>query len=77
MLIITRKSEESFLIGENIEINILEISNGKVRIGIDAPKNVKILRKEIVEEIKQTNVDAVVNKDSIDILGLTKKIIKK
>lgn len=77
MLIITRKSEESFLIGENIEINILEISNGKVRIGIDAPKNVKILRKEIVEEIKQTNVDAVVNKESIDILKLTKKIIQK
>lgn len=77
MLVITRKSEESLIIGEDIEINILEISNGKVRIGINAPKHIKIVRKEIVEDIKQTNKEAVVKKDSIDINKLNINIFKE
>ncbi|MEA4987054.1 MAG: carbon storage regulator CsrA [Anaerovorax sp.] len=49
MLILTRKANQSFLINEDIEITVTEISGDKVRIAIDAPKTVKILRKELLE----------------------------
>ncbi|WP_206459620.1 carbon storage regulator CsrA [Anaerovorax sp. IOR16] len=49
MLILTRKANQSFLINEDIEITVTEIGGDKVRIAIDAPKTVKILRKELVE----------------------------
>lgn len=48
MLVISRKTDESIVIGDNIEITICEISKDKVRIGISAPKEVKITRKEII-----------------------------
>ena len=47
MLILQRKPGESLLIGENIEVSILSIESGRVRIAIDAPKQVSILRSEL------------------------------
>jgi carbon storage regulator len=55
MLVITRKEGESLLIGENIEINISKIIDGNVKIAINAPKEMIILRKELVTEIKNEN----------------------
>ena len=49
MLIITRKLGEGITIGDNVELIINEITDGKVKIAIEAPKEVKILRKELVE----------------------------
>jgi len=49
MLVIKRKETESILIGDDIEIIISEISSGKVKICINAPKEIKISRKELVE----------------------------
>ena len=47
MLILQRKAGESLLIGEDIEISILSVDSGRVRIAIDAPKQVPILRSEL------------------------------
>ena len=47
MLVITRKSNEAFMIGDDVEITVLEIGKDKIKIGINAPKEVKISRKEI------------------------------
>lgn len=47
MLILSRKSGETLLINDDIEIKIIDVNGDKVKIGIDAPKNVKILRKEL------------------------------
>ncbi len=47
MLVIRRRTGESFLIGDQIEVEILEIEGGQVKIGIRAPREVPILRKEI------------------------------
>jgi carbon storage regulator len=55
MLVITRKEGESLLIGDNIEINISKISDGNVKIAIRAPREMTILRKELVNEIKAEN----------------------
>ncbi|MGL4338613.1 MAG: carbon storage regulator CsrA [Turicibacter sp.] len=65
MLVVTRKKRESILIGDNIEIIIQEIDNGKVKIGIEAPKDIKILRKEVVESIKDENKEAIVSDPSL------------
>lgn len=57
MLVIKRKVSESILIGDNIEIIIAEISQDKVKIAINAPKEVKITRKELAETY-EFNIDA-------------------
>lgn len=76
MLIIARKPQESFIIGENIEIVILDIQNDKVSIGINAPKDIQILRKELFDT-KKSNKDAVISADSLMIDELDKIIKKK
>ncbi len=57
MLVVTRKQDESLIISDNIEITVLEISKDKVKIGISAPKEVKIIRSEL-KDAKQTNEQA-------------------
>ena len=54
MLVITRKHDESITIADNVEITILEISKDKVKIGINAPKEVNIYRSEL-KTLRQTN----------------------
>lgn len=57
MLVIKRKESESILIGDDIEIIISEISQDKVKIAINAPKDIKITRKELAETC-EFNIDA-------------------
>lgn len=71
MLIITRKKGESLIIGENIEITVLKLEDGSIKLGIDAPKNITILRKEIYEQVKNENKEAM--KINIDVLKKMKK----
>ncbi len=47
MLVLTRKSNQSIMIGDDVEVTILAISGEKVRVGIDAPKSVPVFRKEV------------------------------
>lgn len=63
MLVITRKSEESITIADNVEITILEISKDKVKVGINAPKEVKIYRSEL-KTLRQTNEQAAKSSES-------------
>ncbi|SMP43322.1 carbon storage regulator, CsrA [Neorhodopirellula lusitana] len=53
MLVLTRKPEESIFINENVEVVVLGIQGNKVRLGIEAPKDVSILRREIFVELNQ------------------------
>lgn len=71
MLIITRKKGESLMIGDDIEIIVSKIDDGSVKIGIQAPRDVTILRKEIYEEVEQENREAT--KIDISMLGHIKK----
>lgn len=59
MLIITRKKGESLMIGDDIEIVISKIEDGSVKIGIKAPRDVQVLRKELYEEVEKENMEAV------------------
>lgn len=71
MLVLKRSEGESILIGDGIEIVIIECGNGVVKLGIEAPKDVEIVRKELILDIKNEN------KESIDNLEmLINKIIR-
>lgn len=59
MLVLSRKTNETIKIGDNIELRILEVKGDTVRIGIDAPKNIDILRGELVQTITETNNEAL------------------
>lgn len=52
MLVLTRKSNQSIMIGDEIEISVLAVMGEKVRIGITAPRSVPVFRKEVYLEIK-------------------------
>lgn len=55
MLILSRKKNESIVIDGKIEVQVIDIGDGRVRIGVDAPKNMEIHRKEIYEKINEEN----------------------
>ncbi|RNC29577.1 MAG: Carbon storage regulator [Candidatus Dichloromethanomonas elyunquensis] len=59
MLVLSRKVNEKIRIGEDIEITIVAVAGDNVRIGIQAPKDVKILRSEVYEEVQRLNREAV------------------
>lgn len=59
MLILNRKENESIIISDNVEIKILSIDEGKVKIGIEAPRDITILRKEIYDEIIEENKKSI------------------
>lgn len=55
MLILSRKVNEKIMIGDNIAVSIIEIKGDQIRIGIEAPRNVKVFRQEVLSEIKAEN----------------------
>lgn len=58
MLILARKPEEIIRIGDSITVKIISIRNGQVRLGIDAPKDLRVFRAEIYEQVMQQNAAA-------------------
>lgn len=68
MLVVSRKKDESIIIGENIKVTIVEIAKDRIRIGVDAPESVKIVRSELYDTEK-FNVQAAINKPSADLLA--------
>ncbi|MFN2616854.1 MAG: carbon storage regulator CsrA [Thermoleophilaceae bacterium] len=53
MLVLTRKSNQSIMIGDEVEVSVLAIMGEKVRIGIEAPRSVPVFRKEVYVEIQR------------------------
>lgn len=58
MLVLTRQTNQTIVIGEDIEITIVSVRGDKVRLGINAPQAVPVYRKELYLAIKQANIEA-------------------
>ncbi len=74
MLVLSRKKGESIMLGKDIEINIVDLDDGKVRIGINAPKDIEILRKELFDQIIDENKDSKDSKDRVN--KINKEVFK-
>ena len=58
MLALSRKANESIIIGNDIEITVLEVKGEQVKIGIKAPKSIPVYREEVYKQIKESNKEA-------------------
>jgi carbon storage regulator len=58
MLVLTRKTNQSIMIGDEIEVSVLAVSGDKVRVGITAPRDVPVFRKEVYLSIKEERLGA-------------------
>ncbi|MCD8492357.1 MAG: carbon storage regulator CsrA [Geovibrio sp.] len=72
MLVLSRKTNESIIIGENIEIRIVEVAGKSVKLGIDAPRDVSVHRKEIFEAIKDENIQAATKENLVSLVDFFK-----
>ena len=59
MLVLTRKKNEAIMLGHDIEITVLGFDGDKVKLGINAPKSIAILRKEVYLEVVEANREAI------------------
>ena len=73
MLVLSRKLEDEIWIGNKISIKIINISKGIVKIGIDAPKDVEILRGELKREIEKINKQSIKNENIEELRSLFSK----
>ena len=75
MLILARKENQSIMIGDEIEISILSIKGDHIKIGINAPPDVKVFRKEIFEEIQNANIES--SKTNLEAMKNIWNLLKK
>ena len=66
MLVLTRKSNQSIMIGDDIEVSVLAVMGEKVRIGIEAPRSVPVFRKEVYLEIQQDSSSPDEDRKAVD-----------
>jgi carbon storage regulator len=69
MLVLSRQRDETIMIGDDIEVTVVDIRGDKVRLGINAPKEVAVHRKEVYDQIKKENREAAQIKPA-DLVGL-------
>ena len=81
MLILSRKIDEKIKIGNYITITLIDVHGDQVKIGVEAPKTVKVFRQEVYDAIQNENSAAVVekseNKKAIDAVSALSKLLKK
>jgi len=71
MLVLSRQKDETIIIGDNIEITVVDIRGDKVRLGVSAPKEISVHRKEVYEAIRRENREAAQVKPE-DLSGIGK-----
>jgi len=74
MLVVMRKSGQSLIIGKDIEIHILDVQANGVKVGIKAPKEISILRYELINEAKIANKESALTSSKVDLAQLKEVI---
>ncbi len=69
MLILSRKVDEKIKIGDNITITLIEVRGDQVKIGVEAPKNIKVFRQEVFNAIQTENREAAANSQTLEALS--------
>lgn len=81
MLILSRKIDEKIRIGDDIIITLIDVHGDQVKIGVEAPKKVKVFRQEVFDAIQKENKEAVLenneSKEAIDAVSVLSKLLKK
>lgn len=77
MLVLTRKVNESIIIGDDTEIMVVEIKGDQVKIGVKAPKDITVYRGEIYKEIQKENIEASKSSIPKDISSMIKNKVKR
>jgi carbon storage regulator len=67
MLVLTRKSNQSIMIGDDIEVSVLAIMGEKLRIGIQAPREIPVFRKEVYLEIQQERLASSGKDEAVEV----------
>ena len=76
MLVLARKLDESIVVNDNIIIKVISVEKGVVKLGIDAPREISIIRNELLEDVKDSNIAASKATDTSRLSALS-SIIKK
>ena len=76
MLVLARKLDEAIKIGDDIEIKIISVEKGVVKLGIEAPRDISIIRNELLEDVKDANIASAKSVEVEDISVLT-TLLKK
>ncbi len=76
MLVLARKLDESIVLGDDIVVRVISIDKGVVKLGIDAPKNISIMRSELLEDVKDANIAAAKEAD-LSIVSQLSSLLKK
>ncbi|MHB9035443.1 MAG: carbon storage regulator CsrA [Armatimonadota bacterium] len=63
MLVLARKTGQSIVINDNVEVLVIEVRGDQVRLGIEAPRSIPVHRKELLEQIRAENVQAAIGSD--------------
>lgn len=72
MLVLSRKINESIIIGDNVEVTVVEVNGRNVKIGIAAPKDVSVHRKEVYEAIRDENIQATKKENLVSLVDFFK-----
>lgn len=77
MLVLARKPNQSIMIGDEIELKIIEVKGDQIKVGISAPRHIAVHRKEIYDEIKNANLEAASSQSKINQLKNLSSLFKK
>jgi len=77
VLVLARKPNQSIMIGDDIEIKVIEVKGDQIKLGIQAPKHIAVHRKEVYEEIKKANIEATKSKKSESTFKKIADLLKK
>jgi len=76
MLVLARKLDESIVIGDNIVVKIISADKGVVKIGIDAPSHISIVRSELIRDVTNANIASSKSSNNKD-LNILSRLLKK